>query len=35
MKRFGLDLSAAGFALYVERVQVARVEESRRGGGSR
>jgi ATP phosphoribosyltransferase regulatory subunit len=35
MKRFGLDLSAAGFALYLERVQVARVEERRRGGGSR
>jgi ATP phosphoribosyltransferase regulatory subunit len=32
MKRFGLDLSAAGFALYLERVQVARVEERRRGG---
>jgi ATP phosphoribosyltransferase regulatory subunit len=35
MKRFGLDLSAAGFALYLERVQVARVEERRRGGGPR
>jgi ATP phosphoribosyltransferase regulatory subunit len=34
MKRFGLDLSAAGFALYLERVQVARVEERRRGGGA-
>jgi hypothetical protein len=33
MKRFGLDLSAAGFALDLERVQVARVEERRRGGG--
>jgi ATP phosphoribosyltransferase regulatory subunit len=32
MKRFGLDLSAAGFALYLERVQAARVEERRRGG---
>lgn len=32
MKRFGLDLSAAGFALYLDRVQVARVEERRRGG---
>ncbi|HVD86894.1 MAG TPA: ATP phosphoribosyltransferase regulatory subunit, partial [Solirubrobacterales bacterium] len=31
MKRFGLDLSAAGFALYVERVHVAQMEESRRG----
>jgi ATP phosphoribosyltransferase regulatory subunit len=30
MKRFGLDLSAAGFALDLERVQVARVEERRR-----
>ena len=35
MKRFGLDLSAAGFALDLERVQVARVEERRRGGGAR
>ncbi|HET7454849.1 MAG TPA: ATP phosphoribosyltransferase regulatory subunit [Solirubrobacterales bacterium] len=35
MKRFGLDLSAAGFALYLERVQVARIEERRRGGGDR
>jgi len=34
MKRFGLDLSAAGFALYLERVQVARVDERRRDGGS-
>jgi ATP phosphoribosyltransferase regulatory subunit len=34
MKRFGLDLSAAGFALYLERVQVARAEERRRGGGA-
>jgi len=32
MKRFGLDLSAAGFALYLERVEVARVEERRRRG---
>jgi ATP phosphoribosyltransferase regulatory subunit len=32
MKRFGLDLSAAGFALHLERVQAARVEERRRGG---
>ena len=31
MKRFGLDLSAAGFALYLERVHVARLEEQRRG----
>lgn len=35
MKRFGLDLSAAGFALYLERVHVAQMEESRRGGGAR
>jgi len=35
MKRFGLDLSAAGFALDLERVQVARVEERRRGGRDR
>jgi ATP phosphoribosyltransferase regulatory subunit len=34
MKRFGLDLSAAGFALYLERVEVARVEERRRSGGA-
>jgi ATP phosphoribosyltransferase regulatory subunit len=32
MKRFGLDLSAAGFALYLERVHTAQMEESRRGG---
>jgi ATP phosphoribosyltransferase regulatory subunit len=30
MKRFGLDLSAAGFALYLERVEVARAEGRRR-----
>lgn len=35
LKRFGLDLSAAGFALDLERVQVARVEERRRGEGAR
>lgn len=35
MERFGLDLSAAGFALHLERVQVARVEERRREGGAR
>lgn len=29
MKRFGLDLSAAGFALYLERVHTAQMEESR------
>ena len=31
MRRFGLDLSAAGFALYLERVHAAQMEESRRG----
>jgi ATP phosphoribosyltransferase regulatory subunit len=31
MKRFGLDLSAAGFALYLERVHTAQLEEARRG----
>jgi ATP phosphoribosyltransferase regulatory subunit len=35
MKKFGLDHSATGFALYVERVEVARVEERRRGGEGR
>jgi ATP phosphoribosyltransferase regulatory subunit len=35
MKGFGLDLSATGFALYVERVEVARVEERRRGEEAR
>lgn len=35
LKRFGVDLPAAGFALYVERVHVAQMEEeSRRGRGS-
>jgi ATP phosphoribosyltransferase regulatory subunit len=29
MKRFGLDLSAAGFGLYLERVHTAQMEESR------
>ena len=33
MKRFGLDLSAAGFGLYLERVHSAQLEESRRGRG--
>jgi ATP phosphoribosyltransferase regulatory subunit len=33
LKRFGLDLPAAGFALYLERVHVAQMEESRRGEG--
>jgi ATP phosphoribosyltransferase regulatory subunit len=30
IKRFGLDRSAAGFALYLERVHVAQIEERRR-----
>ena len=30
LKRFGLDLPAAGFALYLERVHIAQMEESRR-----
>ncbi len=34
LRRFGVDLPAAGFALYLERVHVAQMEESRRGGGS-
>ncbi|HVY77439.1 MAG TPA: ATP phosphoribosyltransferase regulatory subunit [Solirubrobacterales bacterium] len=34
MRRFGLDLPAAGFALYMERVHVAQMEEEPRGGGS-
>ena len=35
LKRFGLDLPAAGFALYLERVHTAQMEESRRGGEGR
>ncbi|HET8955412.1 MAG TPA: ATP phosphoribosyltransferase regulatory subunit [Solirubrobacterales bacterium] len=31
MERFGIDLSAAGFALYLERVHTAQMEEARRG----
>jgi ATP phosphoribosyltransferase regulatory subunit len=31
LKRFGADLPAAGFALYVERVHVAQMEEEARG----
>jgi ATP phosphoribosyltransferase regulatory subunit HisZ len=31
MKRFGTDLTAAGFALYLERVHTAQLEEQRRG----
>jgi ATP phosphoribosyltransferase regulatory subunit len=34
MRRFGLDLPAAGFALYLERVHVAQMEEERRRRGS-
>jgi ATP phosphoribosyltransferase regulatory subunit len=35
LKRFGVDLPAAGFALYLERVHVAQMEEeSRKGAGS-
>jgi ATP phosphoribosyltransferase regulatory subunit HisZ len=35
LKRFGVDLPAAGFALYLERVHVAQMEEeSRRRGGT-
>jgi ATP phosphoribosyltransferase regulatory subunit len=35
LKRFGIDLPAAGFALYLERVHVAQMEEeSRRGEGA-
>ena len=34
MRKFGLDLPAAGFALYVERVHVALMEEQRREGGA-
>jgi ATP phosphoribosyltransferase regulatory subunit len=32
LKRFGLDLPAAGFALYLERVHVAQMEEESRRG---
>jgi len=34
LKRFGLDLPAAGFALYLERVHVAQMEEESSGGGA-
>jgi ATP phosphoribosyltransferase regulatory subunit len=34
MKRFGLDLPACGFALYLERVHVAQLEEESRRRGS-
>jgi ATP phosphoribosyltransferase regulatory subunit len=33
MQRFGLDLPAAGFGLYVERVHLAQMEEQRRARG--
>lgn len=32
LKRFGIDLPAVGFALYMERVHVAQMEEEPRGG---
>ena len=32
LKRFGLDLPAAGFALYVERLHIAQAEEEPGGG---
>jgi ATP phosphoribosyltransferase regulatory subunit len=35
LKRFGVDLPAAGFALYLERVHVAQTEEEARGGAER
>jgi ATP phosphoribosyltransferase regulatory subunit len=35
MKRFGLDLSAAGFALHLERIHVAQIEERRRAEAGR
>jgi ATP phosphoribosyltransferase regulatory subunit len=34
LRRFGVDLPAAGFALYMERVHVAQMEEEPRGDGS-
>ncbi|HET8565273.1 MAG TPA: ATP phosphoribosyltransferase regulatory subunit [Solirubrobacterales bacterium] len=34
LERFGLERSAAGFALYLERVHLAQIEERRRGEGS-
>jgi ATP phosphoribosyltransferase regulatory subunit HisZ len=34
LKRFGLDLPAAGFALYLERVHLAQLEEESRGAES-
>ena len=35
LRRFGVDLPAAGFALYLERVHIAQLEESRRRGRAR
>ena len=35
LKRFGVDLPAAGFALYLERVHVAQMEEESRRGRAR
>jgi ATP phosphoribosyltransferase regulatory subunit len=35
LKRFGVDLPAAGFALYLERVHVAQMEEESQGGAGR
>jgi ATP phosphoribosyltransferase regulatory subunit len=35
LKRFGLDIPAAGFALYLERVHIAQNEEESRGGDAR
>lgn len=35
LRRFGVDLPAAGFALYMERVHVAQMEEESRRGGDR
>jgi ATP phosphoribosyltransferase regulatory subunit HisZ len=32
LKRFGVDLPAAGFALYLERVHLAQIEEEPQGG---
>jgi len=32
IKRFGLDLSATGFGLYLQRVHTAQLEEQGRGG---
>jgi len=35
LQRFGVDQPAAGFALYLERVRLAQIEEERRGGEGR